>query len=251
MILPYRRHNSASTRLASVSLKAAKFLVASLSALGVSIVIAGVYEAPHSEPAPPPPLPPTSAPPQSEKVESKIPKEDLTILTKLHTKCFSDFASKPGFGSKRIVYMAGMIEIILGKTTYQVPRPDLIALDGTPVVYKSPGFNRTVKMAALTKRESRSKLQTRTVTKAEQSAVEELRSGQDLVLRPGMVPTGALVFGREADGFRVVGALRANVDCAKCHNCAEGTLLGAFSYTLVPKDKASLSKKHYSREVLN
>jgi hypothetical protein len=32
----------------------------------------------------------------------------------------------------------------------------------------------------------------------------------------------------------VVGALRADASCAKCHQCDEGKLLGAFTYTLKP-----------------
>ena len=32
--------------------------------------------------------------------------------------------------------------------------------------------------------------------------------------------------------------MRASVGCAKCHECAVGTLLGAFSYTLTPSQQA-------------
>ena len=39
----------------------------------------------------------------------------------------------------------------------------------------------------------------------------------------------------EVRAQRVVGALRATAACAKCHEVSVGTLLGAFSYTLVPQ----------------
>lgn len=36
-------------------------------------------------------------------------------------------------------------------------------------------------------------------------------------------------------GLLAVGALRAGKACADCHGCEEGTLLGAFSYQLIPR----------------
>ena len=38
----------------------------------------------------------------------------------------------------------------------------------------------------------------------------------------------------EVPAVLVIGALRAKATCARCHECPEGTLLGAFSYTLRP-----------------
>lgn len=37
---------------------------------------------------------------------------------------------------------------------------------------------------------------------------------------------------RSGESIRMLGAVRAKVDCTKCHQCSPGDLLGAFSYTL-------------------
>jgi hypothetical protein len=54
----------------------------------------------------------------------------------------------------------------------------------------------------------------------EAAALAELRKGNELVAE-----TSPSV-------MRMVGAIRARADCLKCHDGDEGTLLGAFSYTL-------------------
>ncbi|MBI5773842.1 MAG: hypothetical protein HZA89_08890 [Verrucomicrobia bacterium] len=39
-----------------------------------------------------------------------------------------------------------------------------------------------------------------------------------------------------------LGALRAGADCAKCHQCEQGKLLGAFAYTLRPIETPDVFK---------
>ncbi|HVV99400.1 MAG TPA: hypothetical protein VHB77_03605, partial [Planctomycetaceae bacterium] len=61
---------------------------------------------------------------------------------------------------------------------------------------------------------------TRPLNAFEQSALEELRSGEELLLR------------ESPDTLEMLGALRAVRACAECHQVPERTLLGAFSYQL-------------------
>ena len=55
----------------------------------------------------------------------------------------------------------------------------------------------------------------------EATALEELRSNEDLVVKDGV------------NRIRMLGSLRAGNDCLKCHSVKRGHLLGAFSYEVV------------------
>mgnify|MGYP007062797490 CR=1 FL=1 len=65
-------------------------------------------------------------------------------------------------------------------------------------------------------------------------AVASLREGRNLVVQPAKLPVATLQGASEVSGLLAVGALRAKASCAKCHEVAVGTLLGAFSYKLYP-----------------
>jgi hypothetical protein len=56
----------------------------------------------------------------------------------------------------------------------------------------------------------------------ELAGLEELNKGEALFIRS------------KDETIRMLGALRATGECVRCHQCDEGTLLGAFSYTLRP-----------------
>ncbi|MCI0380342.1 MAG: hypothetical protein L0215_22385 [Gemmataceae bacterium] len=52
------------------------------------------------------------------------------------------------------------------------------------------------------------------------AGLEKLKDGDTLYVR------------NKDNRMRMLGALRASADCAKCHSVPEGELLGAFSYTM-------------------
>lgn len=152
----------------------------------------------------------------------------------MHADHFLRFETAPGFGMSRILVMPSTSELTLAYDTYRVPKPDLIALEGEPFAYRSPGME-MVSVASLTNRTIRARLQTRDLTALEAKAVASLREGRNLVVQPAKLrlPTPQDEK-REVDGLVAVGALRAKAGCAKCHEVKEGTLLGAFSYSLFP-----------------
>jgi hypothetical protein len=154
-------------------------------------------------------------------------------VSELHADHFAQFRSTPGFGASRILRMPTSSELFLGDFTYLVPRPDLLALETKVVAYRSRGD--IIGMGDLTNKFTRSILPTRELSAAEHRAVEELRAGKDIVMLPAKFPVQELTGPREVTGRLAVGALRADAACAKCHGCDEGTLLGAFSYALIPK----------------
>ena len=155
----------------------------------------------------------------------------------MHADHIRLFASSPGFGASRVVRMPRQLSITLAGTSYSVIRPDLIALETKPVAYRNPGLEEVIGMAMLTNRAMKAFLTPRPITKDEANAIMELRQGKDLVQQETVqhVPARPGVIGTEVRAQRVVGALRATAACAKCHEVPVGTLLGAFSYTLVPQ----------------
>lgn len=148
----------------------------------------------------------------------------------MHTDHIHRFETAPGFGMSRIMVMPRASELTLAYETYLVPKPDLIALEDKVVAYISP-FE-MISVAALTNRTSRARLQKRPLSELETKAIASLREGRNLVVQPTKFPMETLQGTQEISGLLAVGALRAKASCAKCHEVAEGTLLGAFSYKL-------------------
>lgn len=72
---------------------------------------------------------------------------------------------------------------------------------------------------------------TRPLNAFERQAIQQLRADKDLVVdaKPARV--------------RMVGSLRATNDCRECHQVPRGTLLGAFSYELLPAVPPSATTK--------
>lgn len=150
----------------------------------------------------------------------------------MHADHIHRFETAPGFGMSRVMVMPRASELTLAYDTYLVPKPDLIALEDKPHAYKSP--IEMISVASLTNRTSRARLQKRPLTELETKAVASLRDGRNLVVQEAKFPVETLQGTQEISGLLAVGALRAKASCAKCHEVAEGTLLGAFSYTLYP-----------------
>ena len=65
--------------------------------------------------------------------------------------------------------------------------------------------------------------ETRELSGWEAEALDQLAAGEDLVTRT------------EPNAVRMLGALRSDHQCADCHRCTNGSLLGVFSYVLRPR----------------
>lgn len=180
-------------------------------------------EQPKPEPQQPPPAP--AVPPE---------------LEKMHAEELHHFATSPGFGRGRMDYLPRWSAVTLAGKRYQVVRPDLIALETKPVAYL-PFGDESVSMATLTNKAAKVYLRTRPITAEESRAILELRGGKDIVHEAGLLKVQPIEAKSPAEVpvVRVVGAMRATAGCAKCHEVPQGTLLGAFSYTLVPADTAN------------
>lgn len=155
----------------------------------------------------------------------------------MHADHFHRFETAPGFGVSRIQVMPRASELTLAYETYLVPKPDLIALEDKVTAYISP--MEMISVAALTNRTARARLQKRSLSELETKAIASLREGRNLVVQPTKFPIETLQGTQEISGLLAVGALRANASCAKCHEVAEGTLLGAFSYKLYQTSTAT------------
>ena len=228
MSLTIQRTGSASSRLASASLKAVKILLLLLGLLGVTNVVAGVVQdgEPTSRPAPPEPELAIAAP---------ISQTDWEVLRKMHGSYLHQFKIAPGFGKRRLVEMPYSETITLAGNSFVVSKPELIALETKPIVYAN-GWE-LISMADLTNHTTRLKFQTREMTAPESNAIAELRDGRDIVFIAASVPINTAKSAPELEGYRVIGALRADTGCARCHECAVGTLLGAFSYRIISSEK--------------
>lgn len=201
----------------------ASLSLALLSAALVATAGLPPEEQPKSEAQQPPPAP-------------AIPPE----LEKMHASQLQVFATSPGFGPVRNRLRRISVDITLAGERYQVFWPDLIALETKPVAYLTIGED-AVNMATITNKAAKVHLRTRPITSLESRAITELRAGKDLVQEADLLKTQPILAKSpvEIPVIRVIGAMRATAGCAKCHEVPQGTLLGAFSYTLVPVSSAS------------
>lgn len=96
--------------------------------------------------------------------------------------------------------------------TWELKSLDLVGMlkHDAPVVYVSEKLEMT----------KLKELPTRSLDFFELAGLEELQKGKEVFVR-----------GKEGT-IRLLGAVRAAKQCQSCHDCTEGTLLGAFSYTL-------------------
>ena len=151
------------------------------------------------------------------------------------------FQASPGFGLSRVVrpvFLAPAPALVWNKNTYPVVPPTLIALEDEPIAYAPREmFHRGMGLGTnQTRLEVRKIFNHRPITALETNAILALRDGRDLVVFTNRVVVPESEFNRldSIPPLLVVGALRAGRDCAACHQCKEGTLLGAFAYSLTP-----------------
>ena len=74
-------------------------------------------------------------------------------------------------------------------------------------------------------------VKTRALSRFEQSALKQLRDGEDVVTKASL------------NRIEMIGSLRATKQCQQCHDVKSGALLGAFSYELL-RDPQLDPKKH-------
>lgn len=160
-------------------------------------------------------------------------------LDLMHESYTADFASRPGFGASRVIFLPPQDFLTLDGGTYRFAAPDLLGLADEPVAYTRRHPAETIAVADLSRKESRARLQRRPLTDDELRAVAELRRGQNLVTLPKQVAVPTEHGTNHVAGLLAVGALRARAQCAECHDVKEGTLLGAFAYTLVPTNSVA------------
>lgn len=148
----------------------------------------------------------------------------------MHTVFVNRFLVTPGFGLSRVMvphFYRPTPNLEVDGKPFLVHAPELIGLEepSKPVAY-SPNVD-LISKADVTNRTARALMRKRALTAFETNAVKTLQAGRDLVIdQPAARRPGEPVL--------ILGALRATRDCMQCHECAENTLLGAFSYTLVP-----------------
>ena len=151
------------------------------------------------------------------------------------------FEASPGFGLSRVirpVYLAPTPALVWDGVNYPVVPPELVALEDDPIVY-APREHAAFQIGIstnVTRREVRKLFKHRPLTSLETNAVLALREGRDLVVLTNRVavPEAHLELVPSAPDLLVFGALRAGKSCAACHQCEQGTLLGAFAYRLTP-----------------
>jgi hypothetical protein len=162
------------------------------------------------------------------ELDSEKPAAEGKDLTRIHADSLKDFQvgkisdrSPADLEAPRTVpFPTGdpaKIQAGLKQKDWEVKSLDLIGLvkHEDPVVYLSD------KLPEMKKRKD---VPTRTPDLFELAGLERLRKGEDL-------------FARSREGtVRMLGAVRATGECAKCHHSEEGALLGAFSYTLRPAE---------------
>jgi hypothetical protein len=174
--------------------------------------------------------------------------ERTGLLRGHHDRSVDQFVKTEGFGGQRLG--------ILVRHSHQPPNlpPSLHLPPGVPELSElppghplpenpTPWLMENVELVSLLKHDRpgvypatglgmgnfQMKKQTRDLDDFERSALAKLRDGEDLQVK------------ESPDQIRVLGAIRARQECAKCHDKPAGTLLGAFSYVFkpgVPKQQA-------------
>ena len=161
-------------------------------------------------------------------------------IESLHAEYVHRFESAPGFGAGRIA-LPGFREtaptLSWNGARFDAPPPQLISLEGAPKAYL-PLWGGQITLLQMTNQALRSRMTTRPLTAFESNALPRLIAGAPHVVsdpEPDAADTGT----NAALALRILARLNAGPTCAKCHGCPEGTLLGAFSYTLQPRPVSS------------
>ena len=169
--------------------------------------------------------------PQSSQSAAVPAVTKLASLEAVQAEYLKRFVESPGFGASRILRPRFNlpVQLVLSGTAWQVPPPQLIGLEDAPLVYLHNGSGPS--KADLSDHALRKLLGRRPLTATETNLVAALRAGANLALatnRVEVVEEGRSLVREE---WLALGALRAGRDCAACHQCEQGRLLGAFTYT--------------------
>lgn len=191
----------------------------------LAVVIVATAGLPPEEQKSAKPAPPPAQKPPAEPLPQ--------ALVDFHAAHIHEFETTPGLGFARMIRMPFSTPVTLAGVEYRSSKPDLIALETKPVAYRSVA-GEMIGLRNLTNRTARASLPVRPITAEENSAIAELREGAHLVRQEATIKARTTNGIADVAALRVVGALRAKATCARCHECPEGTLLGAFSYTLMP-----------------
>ncbi len=151
---------------------------------------------------------------------SESPSPDKKDLEKIHQESVGDFLSKEAMVGKEAVVgelkaWVKDLKLQMKQKDWEIRALDLVGLVTRehPVVYESE------KLPNMKELED---VPTRAPDFFESAGLDELQRGENFYVR-------------SKDGvIRMLGAIRATSECRACHRAAEGTLLGAFSYTLRP-----------------
>ena len=120
---------------------------------------------------------------------------------------------------------AGNGRVTIDSNDYVVESRELISLleHDPPVVYNTPRYTPGPARPPLIMKIPHHKIlspYTRNITSFESRALKQLQAGRDLAINYTATPP------------QIVGAVRAQASCLKCHDVAKGDLLGAFTYAL-------------------
>jgi hypothetical protein len=135
--------------------------------------------------------------------------EGVEDLETIHRVSVADFSPSSGVSSVRAAQPAHRTARL-----WEVKSIDLVGLlmHDEPVVYVS----HKLEMAKL------DRVPTRDLDFFESAGLAQLQKGKEIFARG------------QKETIRFLGAVRAQKQCLSCHDVSEGTLLGAFSYTLRP-----------------
>lgn len=154
--------------------------------------------------------------------------EDRVVreVPELHSASRNDFLDPNGFGAvmKPFEQVAGFIAHALhvptesvskNEATLAIERLELVSLlkFDEPRVYVLDHLPRMDQLSS-------DEAPTRPLDEFESSALEQLQTEQDVVVK------------EEAGRYRMLGSLRATKQCLDCHSVQRGELLGAFTYFL-------------------
>lgn len=176
-------------------------------------------------------------PPQDAATYAALRWPQVSSLTTFHDDSFINFVNPIGFGHikdrehvsgfrshnfRSMPKMAADPNAAV-KETWAVRRLELVSLlkHEKPVVYVTENLPRM---------EDTSRAKTRPLNEFEESALKSLARGEDVIAEA------------TTNSIRMMGSIRANNSCLKCHDVERGDLLGTFSYELQRDPLLKLSK---------
>jgi hypothetical protein len=193
--------------------------------VGACVALTGCWEKESKEETTAPPAPPGLAAAREQ------------ILRGHHDRCVEAFVKAEGFGRERMPRLthrpAGYPKSLYlpfdqeapddlppgqprpePQTTWVMEKVELVGLlsKDAPGVYPAEGG-----MGLAFQRRK-----TRDLDDFERQTLATLKDGEEMKVK------------ESSDHIRVLGAIRARLDCMRCHDKPEGTLIGAFSYVFKP-----------------